>query len=128
MPTRKNEQTSYIKNRIESNQVKICAKKTNHIEPIESNQIKSNYQIEANQIKPIKITIKHAHLRRGADGADACVALDGELEVGQGKPLEGEQLPADAGVGSLHEGLDVRAGTVGRKGEQGQEYTGYIGC
>lgn len=49
-----------------------------------------------------------SHLRRGADGADACVALDGELQVGQGESLEGEQLALDTGVGPLHESLDAR--------------------
>lgn len=58
---------------------------------------------------------KKRYLRGGADGADACVALDRELEVGQGKALEGEQLPADTGVGSLHESLDMRTYAGGER-------------
>ena len=43
----------------------------------------------------------------GFDGADARVALDGQLEVGQRQPLEGDQLPGDVGVGTLNESLVV---------------------
>ncbi len=45
------------------------------------------------------------HLGGGADGADARVALDGELEVGQRQALEGDQLPGDVSVGPLDERL-----------------------
>lgn len=52
-----------------------------------------------------KRILSKAHLGGGLDGADACVALDGQLEVGQRQPLEGDQLPGDRGVGTLNESL-----------------------
>lgn len=45
------------------------------------------------------------YLRCRGDGAGACVALDGEGEVGERQALEGDQLPGYAGVGSVDEGL-----------------------
>lgn len=61
------------------------------------------------------------YLGGGLDGADACVALDGQLEVREGDPLEGDQLSVDAGVGALDESLIIHSGKNKRE-------SGGVGC